>query len=608
MERRLLYYLYLFKWRYLIGLVTLIGASVFVMLPPLVVRDAIDAIDRGTTRSELVSFCLIILGLALVESVLRFGARQLISGTSRRVEYALRNDLATHLMALDQTFYLRSQTGDIMARCTNDLQRVRDLAGPATLDVLRACLMMIFGFIFMMTIDFELAVIAIAYFPPIVLLIVFYRGTVESKYRAVQDQFGEISNRVQENLSGMRAIKAYAQEESEIATFTRSNRELMRRTMSWSYYMGAFWPLMAFVGGASVALVLWFGGREVVAGRLTIGEFVQFNSYLAVLTGALTPLGWTVTLLQQGLASLRRVTEILAAEPRIGDPAVPVSLERPRGEVEFRNVTAGYGDSAVLKDISIRIEAGATVAIVGGTGAGKTTLAGLIVRLHDPWEGQVLIDGVDVRELSLHELRAVVGFVPQETFLFSESLAENVAYGRPDPPRHELDYAVETSQLVSDLGQLPHGLDTVLGERGVTLSGGQRQRAALARALLKSPPIVILDDALSHVDTHTEEEILKRLRAFMSERTTILIAHRTSTLASADYIVALEDGAIVEVGRHEELIRLHGVYARFFRRQQLAEQLESAPAGNGGPATEAGPETAAPGRKADAAGAGEGVV
>ena len=582
---RLLYYFRRYKWRYLIGFVTLLGASLVTMLPPLVLRDAVDALDRGTTRSELVGFVGFIALLALVESVLRFTSRQLISGTSRRVEYDLRTDLATRLMQLDHGYYIQGHTGDLMARCTNDLQRVRDLAGPAALEIGRAVAMMLIGFGFMVSIDLRLALIALAYFPLIAFVMIRFRERVELKYRQVQDQFGAISNRVQENMSGIRAIKAYAQEESEIETFTRENQQLMRLTMSWAFYMGAFWPLMVFAGGASTALVLWFGGHEVVAGDLTVGEFVQFNAYLAILANPLMGLGWTATMAQQGIASMRRVSEVLAVEPRVADPPQPIRIERPHGEVEFRNVTFGYYEGrAVLQNLSLHITAGKTVALVGSTGAGKTSLLGLLVRFYDPWEGQVLIDGVDVRDLSLEQLRELVGFVPQETFLFSESLRENVALAREDASEDEIDDAVQISQLVNDLEQLGNGLDTLLGERGVTLSGGQRQRTALARALLKAPPVLVLDDALSHVDTHTEEEILRRLRAFMAERTTILIAHRTSTLASADYIVALEAGAIVETGTHEELIVRDGVYARFYRRQLLAEQIEEAPApsDNGG--------------------------
>ena len=573
---RLFFYFGRYKKRYITGFLALIAASIIVMLPPVIVRDAVDAIDEGASTSDLLRYAGMVLGLALIESVLRFGSRWLISGTSRYVEYDMRNDMARHLFELDQRYYLGAQTGDLMARCTNDLQRVRDLAGPASLDIVRAALIMLAGFAFMLSINVRLALIALAYFPALGLLISRYRATVERKYRGVQDQFGVLSNRVQENISGIRAIKAYAEEDSESATFARENQELMRRTMSWAFYMGAFWPLMIFVAGASTALVLWFGGRDVVSGRMTIGEFVQFNSYLAILAGAMMPLGWTVTMAQQGLASMRRVAELMDAKALIFDPAAPETLEAVRGEVEFRDVSFGYGDEMVLRGVNLAVPAGKTAALVGATGSGKTTLANLLVRLYDPTSGHVFIDGIDIRRLNLEQLRSLVGFVPQETFLFSDSLRENVALAREDWTEDDITYATSASQLVNDLPQLTFGLDTVLGERGVTLSGGQKQRTALARALVKSPPIVVLDDALSHVDTHTEEEILRRLHDFMRERTTILIAHRTSTLRTADFIVVLDDGRIVEQGTHDELLVLDGVYARFYRRQLLMEQVEGA--------------------------------
>ncbi len=577
--RLALRYLSHYRGRYAIGFAAILGASLVVMLPPIVLRDAIDALNLGVeggpapTMGTLIWYGLVIVGLAMIEGFLRFAARLLVSGTSRDLEYELRNDLAAHQMTLDRTFYLRSQTGDLMARCTNDLQTVRDLLGPTLIDLARILTMLIAGFFFLLTVNTRLALISYAYLPIVAIVIGAFGKQVEERYGRVQEQFGALSARVQENISGMRTIKAYAQEENETAAFGVANREMMRRSMSWAYWTAGLFPLMTLATGASVILVLWFGGADVLRGDITLGQFVQFNSYLLILSNPLLALGWNITVLQQGAASLKRISEVLSARPLIADPDVPVVLEQVKGEIVLRGVTFGYGADVVLREVDLTIPAGTTIALVGVTGAGKTSLVELLVRMYDPTDGEILLDGIDIRRLSLSQLRDSIGFVPQETFLFSDMLSDNIAFGRPGSSDEAVRYALATSQLENDIPQFTHGLATVIGERGVTLSGGQKQRAALARAVIKDPPVLILDDALSHVDTHTEEEILRRLSEFMRSRTTIIVAHRTTTLASADVVVVLDDGRIVETGTHAELLAREGMYSRFFLRQQLVEEL-----------------------------------
>jgi len=569
-----------YRWRYLLGFFAVLGASFVVMVPPFILARAIDELRDGLgggvgpSRLQLAAYGAIILALAAVEGSLRFGGRLLVSGTSRRVEYNMRNDLAAHLMKLDQGFFQRSSTGDLMARCTNDLQLVRDLLGPSAIDLARTLSMLAFGFVFLVFVNMRLGLLAFAYFPIVAALIAGFSAAVEARYRAVQDQFGVLSTRVQENVSGMRTIKAYAQEGTEREHFRSANREMQKRSMAWAYWTAALWPLMTVATGASTVLVLWFGGRDVVSGDMTLGEFVQFNSYLILLANPLMSLGWTATAVQAGVASLKRIGEVLSTEPSIADPAQAAAPSTTRGAVSFRNVSFAYTGENVLHDVTLDIPAGSMVALVGATGSGKTTLVNLLARLWDPAAGQVLIDGVDLRDLPLATVRQAVGFVPQETFLFSESLRENIQYGRADASAGQMELALHTSQLSNDLAQLTHGLDTVIGERGVTLSGGQKQRTAIARAVIKDSPILVLDDSLSHVDTHTEEEILHRLREFAARRTTIVVAHRTSTIAMADRVVVFDAGRIVETGTHAELIEQAGAYARFYRRQLLAEQIE----------------------------------
>ena len=575
-----------YKWRYAAGIGATAVSSFLALLSPQILQRAVDDMAAGTTAGRLVVFGALIIAVALFEGATAFAARMQIAGTSRRVEFGLREDLATRLMELDQRYYVDQRTGDLMARCTNDLQWVRDMIGPTFQNIARSVLILVVALPWMLTIDVRLTLISLAYLPLIAVVVIYLETTMEDKFRRVQDQFGVLTNRAQENISGIRAVKAYAQEEHEIRSFGEDNREMMKRSMSYAYFSSAFFPVMVLATGAGTILVLWFGGHDVVSGRITLGQFVQFNAILMLLANQLIAAGWVVTAYQQGTASLRRVNEVLRAVPAIADSSDPQRPERIRGAIEFHDVTFDYGATRVLNRINLRIEAGSTVALVGETGAGKTTLVNLLVRLRDPSGGRVTIDGIDVRDLPIEQLRGAIGFVPQESFLFSDSLRENICLGRTDATDEELERALLTSQFLNDVDQFVDGLETSIGERGVTLSGGQRQRAALARALVKEPPILVLDDALSHVDTHTEEEILWRLREFMRERTTLIIAHRTSTLASAERVVVLSDGGIAEEGTHAELLSRGGIYARLYERQLLRERTEGGDDGEAEPGSD----------------------
>jgi ATP-binding cassette, subfamily B, multidrug efflux pump len=576
-DRRILHYLKRYRWQYISGFAALVLATVLSLLPPLIVKYAIDDIAAtidgaaSITMAGLLSYGGALIGIAIVESLLRYYSRRIVSGTARHIEYHLREDLARHLLHLDQGFYVRARTGDLMSRLTNDLQAVRDFIGPSVVDIGRSVVVLLAGFAFMIVIDMRLTLIAFAYLPIVVGLMAYFETNVEKRFFEVQEQLAELTERSQENVSGIRAIKAYAQEEAEIATFLVENHEMRRRAMRLGKYEAGLLPSMIALTSGGMLLVLWFGGHDVVNGRITIGDFVQFFFVLTILSSQLMSVGWVVASAQLGVVAIRRINEVLRTPPSITDPADPAPMERARGDVEFRGVTVRFGETTVLRDIDLRVDAGTTVAIVGATGQGKTTLANLVPRMLDPDEGAVLLDGQDVRSFTVADLRRQVGFVPQESYLFSETLRENIAYGRPDASDAEYEAAILTSQLSNDLAQLGDGIQTVIGERGITLSGGQKQRAAIARALLKDPPVLILDDALSHVDTHTEEEILRRLRDYMRGRTTLLIAHRTSTFRAADRIVVLEDGGIAEEGTHEALLARGGVYARIYREQLALE-------------------------------------
>jgi len=519
-------------------------------------------------------------GLALVAGVLRYGMRELINGLSRRIEYDLRNDLFSHLLRLDASYFARTRTGDIMARLTNDLSAVRQAAGPAIMYLTNTVAGGVFALYFMLRIDGRLTLLALT--PMVLLPIMTVRlgRAIHERFEAVQEHFSTMTTRAHENLAGARVVRAYRQERAELARFAALNEEYLAKNMQLVRLYGLMNPAFGLLAGLGAVTVLGFGGMLAVRGTISVGAFVAFGLYLGMLTWPLIALGWVVNLFQRGAASMGRLVEILDERPAVADTPAPVSLPPATTgrSVEFRNVGFHYPPPAdaharwVLRSISFRVPAGATLAVVGATGSGKSALLELLARVYDPQEGEILVDGAPITSLSLEELRREIGFVPQESLLFSETIRENLTYGTEDVSRAK--WAAGVAQLDSTIEEFPGGYDTMLGERGINLSGGQKQRAALARALARRPSIVVLDDALSAVDTHTEADILRGLREALKGRTAIIASHRVSAVRDASWIIVLDEGRIVEQGRHAELIASGGRYWTLLRRQQLEDAIE----------------------------------
>jgi ATP-binding cassette subfamily B protein len=560
----------------ILGFLLLITANLLALIPAYLIGQAINGIQARVDVSELTRYALLIVGLALVTGAVAFSARFVMLRVSRFTEYEMRTDLFRKFQRLELDYFQQRKVGDLVARATNDLSAIRMMTGPGITNLCNTVIAFTVTAIAMLRINTRLTLYTLTVMPLITLLFIVVGQGIRERFRSVQDQFGEVSARAQENFSGIRVVKAYAQETKEQDAFNRVNHEYVQRSISFARLNSLLWPSMYFIAGLAAALLLWLGGSDVIAGRIELGQFVQFNTYLAALAFPMIALGWAVNLFQQGSASMSRIQEIFDARPAIADgPDTRVDFAPERGLVEFRTVSLRYGDGPeALHEVSFTVPPGGSLGVVGHTGAGKSSMVNLLARVYDVSAGQVLIDGVDVREIPLEALRRSIGYVPQETFLFSLPLEENVAFGMDELDEERLTHAVETAQLSKDLVDFPQGLHTTIGERGVTLSGGQKQRASIARAVAKNPLILVLDDALSSVDTNTEAAILEGLRAVMAGRTSIVIAHRVSTVKHLDQIIALEQGRIVERGTHRELLALGGVYAAMYRRQLLSEELD----------------------------------
>lgn len=563
------------------GLVLVVVANAFTLAGPFFIKRAIDRLGApGVTSETVLRYAALVVGTALVGGAARYGMRELLNGVSRRVEFDLRNDFFRHLLRLDAGFYARVQTGELMSRATNDLQAVRMVAGPAYMYLANTVVVSIFALSLMVWIDARLTLLALLpmiALPPVTL---GFGRVIHRRFEQIQEQFGTLSTVAQENLAGARIVRAYGQEEAQTERFRTLSEEYLRRNVELARTSGMFHPLLSLLAGLGLVIVLWVGGRQIMRGEISVGDFVAFGLYLAMLTWPLISLGWVVNLFQRGAASMGRIRTVLDARPAITDPTDPVHLPEVRGELELRKVSFRYPGTErdVLRDVSLRVPVGSTLAIVGPTGSGKSTLVHLLARLWDPDEGEVRLDGVSLRRLPLAELRAAIGVVAQDGFLFSESIGRNLALGfdEPDPAAREarVRAAARVAQLDGTVSGFPAGYDTLLGERGINLSGGQKQRATLARAIARDPRVLLLDDALSAVDTHTEREILRGLREVLAGRTSVIVSHRVSAVMGADQIVVLDDGRIVERGTHAELIRRGGLYAALQHRQLLAEDLE----------------------------------
>jgi len=578
-----------YRGRYAIGLACLFATGTLAMSVPYLLKRAVDTIAAGGAVSTVGWLSATIIAVALVQSVVRTLSRFVIFNVGRDIEYDLRNDLFAHLERLPLAYYQTQQTGDLMSRLVNDITAVRMLLGVGFLNLINTPIYYLYAVTIMASMDWRLTLASLVPYPLVLIIVKRTSRQLMERTLKTQEGLAAMSSRVQENLSGIHVVQAYVREEAEIATFTRLNEEFSAQNMALAKVRGIIMPVMRGVSTLTTLVVLWYGGLRVMAGVLSLGDLVAFIGYLHILAWPTMALGWMLSIVQRGRAALQRLEVIFAAEPAIADPSNAVSASPTprkesvaaplRGAITFRDVDFAYpgksADRRVLSDVDLELPAGATLAVVGRTGSGKTSLVQLLPRLFDVTAGAVEIDGRDVRSIPLATLRGAIGYVPQDPFLFSRSVRDNIRFGAPDAGEDAVRRVATIAGLDRDIAELPRGYDTIVGERGITLSGGQKQRVTLARALLVDPTILVLDDALSSVDTETERRILHELRGVMRERTSILIAHRISTVMDADLIIVVDEGRVVELGDHQALLARDGFYADLFRRQRLAEELEA---------------------------------